>query len=131
MVLRFCRHRKWACFNISPFLQTKDFAGEDVEAQTEQVMKNLGAILEAAGSDYSKVIKTTVLLESMDDFAKVNAIYGEQLLAQGYCHPCIPPTSCYPQRGRTMMLDYMGSGWLLLLQGDTLAQIHQRVLALQ
>ena len=83
LVFRFCRCRNWACLHKFPSLQTKNFAGEDVEAQTEQVMKNLGAILKAAGSDYSKVIKTTVLLESMDDFAKVNAIYGKQLLAQG------------------------------------------------
>ena len=75
-------------------LQTKKFAGEDVEAQTEQVLKNLGAILKAAGSDYSKVIKTTVLLESMDDFAKVNAIYGEQLLVQGLLPPMHQPTCC-------------------------------------
>ena len=41
---------------------TKDFAGPSVEAQTEQVMANLGAILAAAGSDWSKVVKTTILL---------------------------------------------------------------------
>jgi 2-iminobutanoate/2-iminopropanoate deaminase len=56
---------------------TKDFASADVEGQTEQVMKNMGAILEAAGASYSQVVKTTILLESMDDFAKVNAIYGK------------------------------------------------------
>ncbi|KAK9837111.1 hypothetical protein WJX81_003397 [Elliptochloris bilobata] len=55
---------------------TKDFAATDVEGQAEQVMLNLGAILEAAGSSYSQVVKTTVLLASMDDFAKVNAVYG-------------------------------------------------------
>eukprot|EP00887_Chlorella_sp_A99_P005176 scaffold1.g5176.t1 len=55
---------------------TKNFAAADVEGQTEQVMKNLGAILQAAGSDWSKVVKTTILLSTMDDFAKVNAIYG-------------------------------------------------------
>ena len=127
MIFRLCRHRKWACLHESPFLQTKNFAGEDVEAQTEQVMKNLGAILKAAGSDYSKVIKTTVLLESMDDFAKVNAIYGKPRKCY---HPCISPASCCPQSGRAM-LAYMLSGRPLLLQGDTLAQIHQHVLALQ
>jgi hypothetical protein len=41
---------------------TKHFAGESVEAQAEQVMANLGAILAAAGSDWSKVVKTTILL---------------------------------------------------------------------
>lgn len=57
-------------------VQTKDLAAPDVEGQTEQVMKNLGAVLEAAGSSFAKVVKTTVLLQDMADFAKVNAIYG-------------------------------------------------------
>ncbi|KAL4428163.1 hypothetical protein ABPG75_002252 [Micractinium tetrahymenae] len=55
---------------------TKDFAGDTVEAQTEQVMANLGAILEASGSSWEKVVKTTILLADMEDFAAVNAIYG-------------------------------------------------------
>ncbi len=55
---------------------TKDFAGDDVESQTEQVMKNMGEILKAAGADFDAVVKTTILLADMDDFAKVNAIYG-------------------------------------------------------
>ena len=37
------------------------FAGDDVEAQTEQVMKNMGAILKAGGADYSAVVKTTIM----------------------------------------------------------------------
>lgn len=58
-------------------LQTKDFAGgDDVEAQAEQVMLNLGAILSAGGSSFASVVKTTVLLADMGDFQKVNAIYG-------------------------------------------------------
>ena len=40
-------------------------------------MKNIGAILTAAGSDWSKVVKTTILLEDMGDFAAVNAVYGK------------------------------------------------------
>lgn len=55
---------------------TKDFAGDTVEAQTEQVMANMGAILEASGSSWEKVVKTTILLVDMGDFAAVNAIYG-------------------------------------------------------
>ncbi|KIZ05943.1 hypothetical protein MNEG_2016 [Monoraphidium neglectum] len=55
---------------------TKDFASEGVEGQTEQVMKNLGAILEAAGGSYKSVVKTTILLADMGDFATVNGIYG-------------------------------------------------------
>ncbi len=49
---------------------------EGIEAQAHQVMKNLQSVLENAGSDFSKVIKTTILLSDIADFATVNEIYG-------------------------------------------------------
>lgn len=52
---------------------------EGIEAQTHQVMKNLQAILEEAGTDFSKVVKFTIYLDSMEDFATVNEIYGSYL----------------------------------------------------
>ena len=48
---------------------------QSIEAQTEQVMKNLQAVLKAAGSDLAKAVKTTCFLSSMDDFAAFNARY--------------------------------------------------------
>ncbi|HVZ15738.1 MAG TPA: RidA family protein [Terriglobales bacterium] len=48
----------------------------DVAAQTDRVMKNLAAVLAAAGSSLSKVVKTTVFLKSMGDFATMNEVYG-------------------------------------------------------
>lgn len=48
---------------------------DTIEGQTEQVCKNIGAILEAAGSSYDKVIKTTCFLKNMSDFAVFNGIY--------------------------------------------------------
>jgi len=48
-----------------------------IDEQTEQALKNLKAVIEAGGSELGKVAKTTVFLKSMDDFAKVNAIYAE------------------------------------------------------
>lgn len=54
-----------------------EVVGSTIEEQTEQVMKNLGAILEAAGADYSKVIKTTCFLADMGDFAAFNQIYAK------------------------------------------------------
>lgn len=48
-----------------------------VEAQARQVMKNLGAILDAAGMNFSNVVKCSIFLSDMGDFPKVNAIYGE------------------------------------------------------
>ncbi len=53
------------------------FLEGDVQAQTEQVLRNLTALLEAAGSSFSKVIKTTIFLTNMDDFQSVNGIYGQ------------------------------------------------------
>lgn len=49
----------------------------DIKAQTEQVMKNIGAILKEAGYDFSDVIKSTVLLADINDFAAMNEVYGK------------------------------------------------------
>lgn len=48
----------------------------DVQVQTEQVLQNLQAVLEAAGSSLKRVVKTTVFLQDMGDFAAMNAVYG-------------------------------------------------------
>lgn len=53
--------------------------GGDVAAQTEQVMKNLSAVLEAAGAGWKDVVKTTVFLHDMNDFPRVNEVYGRML----------------------------------------------------
>lgn len=50
---------------------------EGVEAQTRQTLQNIAAILEAAGSSMSKVVKTTVFLADMNDFKAMNAVYAE------------------------------------------------------
>jgi len=50
---------------------------EGIEAQTRQALANLTAVLTAAGSSVAKVVKTTIFLANMADFAKVNALYGE------------------------------------------------------
>ena len=48
----------------------------DVETQTRLVMENLGALLNAAGASLERVIKTTIFLKDMNDFPRVNAVYG-------------------------------------------------------
>ena len=55
---------------------TGELVSGGVERQTEQVMKNLSAILQAAGSGWDKVVKTTVYLKNMSDFGKMNEVYG-------------------------------------------------------
>lgn len=56
---------------------TAALAGDDIATQTEQVMKNLGAVLAAAGSSYEKAVKTTCFLANISDFAAFNEIYGK------------------------------------------------------
>lgn len=50
---------------------------QDITAQTEQVMKNIGAVLNAAGSSYEKAIKTTCFLANISDFAAFNEVYAK------------------------------------------------------
>lgn len=56
---------------------TGEFAGPDIETQTHQSLKNLKAILEEAGSGLEKVVKTTVFLQDMNDFAAMNGVYAQ------------------------------------------------------
>jgi 2-iminobutanoate/2-iminopropanoate deaminase len=55
---------------------TGELVGDDVAAQTHQVMKNVAAVLEAASATFANVVKTTIFLIDMNDFAAVNAAYG-------------------------------------------------------
>lgn len=56
---------------------TGKLVNDDVSTEAEQTLKNLGAVLREAGLDYDDVVKTTVFLVDMDDFAAVNAIYAK------------------------------------------------------
>ena len=56
---------------------TGEIEGTDIIAQTEQVMKNIGALLAEVGCSYDKVVKTTCFLADMGDFAAFNGIYGK------------------------------------------------------
>ena len=57
----------------------KEISGETIQEQTEQVLANLGAILEAAGSGFDRLVKTTVFLQSLDDFQGMNEIYAKHV----------------------------------------------------
>ena len=57
--------------------RTGEFVSQDVAEQTEQVLKNLSAVLEAAGSSLNNVVKTTVFLADMNDFAAMNEVYAK------------------------------------------------------
>jgi 2-iminobutanoate/2-iminopropanoate deaminase len=60
-------------------LETGELAGPSVEEQTEQIMKNLAAILEAAGSSLEKLAKTTVFLLDLADFGGMNEVYARHV----------------------------------------------------
>jgi len=66
----------------------KGALAEGIEAQTHCAMRNLGAILGASGSDYTKAVKCTIFLQSLADFATVNAIY------ESYFGGVFPARSC-------------------------------------
>ena len=58
---------------------TMEMVGSTIEAQTEQVMKNVKAVLEASGSGLDKIIKATVFLDTMTDFTGMNQVYEAAL----------------------------------------------------
>ena len=56
---------------------TGEISGDNIEAQAEQVMKNLGEVLKEAGSSFENAVKTTCFLADMGDFAKFNEVYAK------------------------------------------------------
>lgn len=58
-------------------VETGEFVSDDISEQTEQVLRNLKAVLEAAGSDLESVVKTTVFLADMKDFSAMNEVYAK------------------------------------------------------
>lgn len=69
--------------------ETGEMAGDTIEVQTEQVLKNLEAVLTAAGLDFSHVVKTTVFLTDLADFGKVNEIYGTRFPSAPPARSCV------------------------------------------
>ena len=61
--------------------ETGNIEDTTIEGQTEQVLMNIGTVLKGLGLDYADVVKTTVFLTDMNDFAKVNAVYGKYFTA--------------------------------------------------
>lgn len=75
---------------------TGAFAGNDITTQTRQSLTNLRNILQAAGMDMSNVVKTTVLLADMGDFAAMNAVYAE-FFTQPYPARAAFQAACLPR----------------------------------
>jgi 2-iminobutanoate/2-iminopropanoate deaminase len=79
--------------------ETGELVTGSISAETEQVMKNMQAALAGAGLDFSHVLKTTIYLTSMDDFATVNDIYGRFFPEQSPARACVAvaalPKGCH------------------------------------
>ena len=69
--------------------ETMQIAEGGVQEQTKQVLENLKALLESAGSSLEKVIKTTVFIKDMNDFPKINEIYGQYFTANQPARSCV------------------------------------------
>ncbi|HCG86149.1 MAG TPA: regulator [Lachnospiraceae bacterium] len=72
----------FASGQIAIIPETGEIAEATIEAQTEQVMKNIGNLLAAAGADYSKVVKTSCFLADMGDFGAFNEIYAKYFISK-------------------------------------------------
>ena len=64
---------------------TGELVNDSIEAETLQVMHNIQAVLEEAGLGFEHIIKASIFLDDMDDFSKVNGIYGQ------FFEDCVPP----------------------------------------
>ncbi|TYS30117.1 2-iminobutanoate/2-iminopropanoate deaminase [Bacillus pumilus] len=71
-----------------PLTPAGDFVNGEIKEQTHQVFRNLEAVLEAAGASFETVVKATVFIKDMEQFAEVNEVYGE------YFHKHKPARSC-------------------------------------
>lgn len=62
-----------------PLTASGELINESIEAETKQVMENLKAVLEAAGATFEHVVKTSIFISNMDDFGKINSVYGSYI----------------------------------------------------
>ncbi len=71
-----------------PLTAEGEIISEDIKAQTDQVMKNVGHVLEAADLGFDDIVKTTIFIADMNDFPKINEVYGS------YFKGKLPSRSC-------------------------------------
>jgi 2-iminobutanoate/2-iminopropanoate deaminase len=79
----------WVSGQIALVPESGRMLEADIEAETEQVMNNLRAVLEAAGSGLSKVIKATIYLTDLGNFEKVNGVYGSYFTDAPPARACV------------------------------------------
>ncbi len=72
-----------------PIIPETGALAEGLEAQAHQVFRNISALLTAAGSDISRVVKTTVFIKDMNDFGRINEIYAQNFKAPFPARSCV------------------------------------------
>ena len=72
---------------LSP--ETGEIVGDDITSQTQQVMKNIAGLLEAAGSDFSHVLKTTCFITDMANFSALNEVYASYFTSKKPARSCV------------------------------------------
>lgn len=77
------------CSGQIPIIPETGELAQGLENQTHQVFKNISELLKAAGTEMSKVIKTTVFIKNMNDFGAINAIYAEYFSAPYPARSCV------------------------------------------
>ena len=77
------------CSGQIPVIPETGELAQGVEAQANQVFKNVSELLKAAGSDISKVVKSTVFIKNMDDFVTINAIYAKYFTEPFPARSCV------------------------------------------
>jgi 2-iminobutanoate/2-iminopropanoate deaminase len=72
-----------------PLTPEGEIVGGDIKTQTHQVLKNISAVLDAAGSDLQHVVKTTLFIKDMEQFATINEIYGQYFTDHKPARSCV------------------------------------------
>ena len=72
-----------------PLTLEGEIVSDDVAAQTAQVLDNIGGVLEAAGLDYSNIVKTTIFIADMNDFAVINEVYAKYFTGKLPARSCV------------------------------------------
>ncbi len=72
-----------------PLTKEGDIISEDVKEQTEQVMKNVQHVLEAAGMNFDNIVKTTIFISDMNNFPHINEVYGSYFTGKLPARSCV------------------------------------------
>ena len=88
---------------------------ETIEKETEQVMKNLGYVLEAANMDFSNIVKCSIFISDMNDFAKINSIYANYFDENPPARECVEVSVSRESISPSLNISFIKRGSRILL----------------